>query len=326
MPLPFPAELAANLWTGAESPAATLDETSRKWGLKQRMAKVGKELAAVEPIDLRDWRHPAVGWGLVLPDDDALPAAARATADDAPDAIRALLAARPGSPVLRYRSDVGAKFVRRYYPDGSVQDIAISSAGQRGVAPGALPYYLLIYAGPDVIPWSFQYLLNQPCFAGRLALDGTALENYVNALLKEWGDAGCDPHKPVVWTVDHGGGDITTLMRQAIAEPVAAKLAADSGIGAGLRLLDATKATLTELLAALAQQSPALIVSTSHGQTGPLHDPVTMAASPRCAGRWAASPRSTSTRCWPPGSPTAPSGTRTLAARPAATTAILTRG
>jgi hypothetical protein len=278
MPLPFPAELAANLWTGAESPAAALDETSRKWGLKQRMAKVGKELAAAEPVDLREWRHPAVGWGLVLPDDDTLPVAARATADDAPEAIRALLAARPGSPVLRYRSDVGAKFVRRYYPDGSVQDIALSSAGQRGVAPGALPYYLLIYAGPDVIPWSFQYLLNQPCFAGRLALDGTALEHYVNALLKEWDDAGCDPHQPVVWAVDDGAGDITTLMRQAIAEPVAAQLAADSDIGAGLHLLDGADATLAKLFASLATQHPGLIVSTSHGQTGPLHDLAKMAA------------------------------------------------
>ncbi len=274
----FPTELAANLWTGEDSPAAALDESSRKWGLKQRMEKVGKELAAAEPVDLRDWRHPNVGWGLVLPDDDTLSTAARATADDAPEAIRALLAARPGAPVLRYRAETGARFVRRYYADGSVQDIAISSAGARGVAPGALPYYLLIYAGPDAIPWRFQYLLNQPCFAGRLALEGTALENYVNALLTDWRDAGCDPHRPVVWAVDHGGGDITTLMRQAIAEPVAAKLAADSGTAAGLRLLDAAKATLTELLAALAQQSPALIVSTSHGQTGPLHDPVTMAA------------------------------------------------
>ncbi len=120
----FPTELAANLWTGDASPMATLDDTSRKWGLKQRMEKVGKELAAAEPADRRDWRHPQVGWGLVLPDDDTLSAAARATADDAPAPIRELLAARAGAPVLRYRAETGAKFLRRYYPDGSVQDIA----------------------------------------------------------------------------------------------------------------------------------------------------------------------------------------------------------
>ncbi len=168
--------------------------------------------------------------------------------------------------------------MRRYYPDGTAQDIAISGAGERGVAPGALPYYLLIYASPTAIPWSFQYLLSQPCFAGRLTLEGAALENYVNALLKDWRDAGCDPHRPVVWTVDHGGGDITTLMRMAIAEPVAAKLAADPQIGAGRRLLHDAAATHQELLAALVQQQPALIVSTSHGQTGPLSDKPQMAA------------------------------------------------
>jgi hypothetical protein len=279
MSVTFPTELAANLWTGAASPTATLDEAARKWGLKVRMEKVGRELAAAEPVDLRDWRHPQVGWGLVLPDDDTLSAAARATANDAPEPIRELVAARADAPVLRYRAETGAKFVRRYYPDGSAQDIAISGAGVRGVAPGALPCYLLIYAEPDVIPWRFQYLLNQPCFAGRLTLTGTALENYVAVLLKEWRGAGCDPHQPVVWTVDHGGGDITALMRKAIAEPVAAKLAADSDIGAGLRLLDDAEATLAVLTATLAQRQPALIVTTSHGQTGPLHDPVKMAAS-----------------------------------------------
>lgn len=275
----FPTELAANLWTGDASPTATLDEAARKWGLKARMEKVSRALAAAEPVDLRDWRHPQVGWGLVLPDDDALPAAARATADDAPEPIRALLAARAGAPVLRYRAETGARFLRRYYPDGSAQDIAISGGGARGVAPGALPYYLLIYAAPEVIPWRFQYLLNQPCFAGRLTLTGTALENYVNALLKTWDGAGCDPHQPVVWTVDYGGGDITTLMRKAIAEPVAEKLAADSQIGAGVRLLDDEEATFAALKTTLAQRQPALIVTTSHGQTGPLHDPAQMAAA-----------------------------------------------
>lgn len=275
----FPAELSANLWTGNASPAAALDDDSRRWGLKQRMEKVSKELAAAEPVDLRDWRHPRVGWGLVLPDDDALPAAARATAQDAPEPIRALVATRGDVPVLRYRPELGAKFVRRYFADGTQRDIAISSAGERGVAAGALPYYLLIYASPDVIPWRFQYLLNQPCFVGRLALDGAALENYIHALLRNWANAACDPHKPVVWTVDHGKDDITTLMRQAIAERVAERLAADSDIGGGLRLLTGSAATHTALFDALAQQHPALIVTTSHGQTGPLHDPLQMAAN-----------------------------------------------
>lgn len=243
------------------------------------MEKVSKELAAAEPVDLRDWRHPRVGWGLVLPDDDALPAAARATAQDAPEPIRALVATRGDAPVLRYRPELGAKFVRRYFADGTQRDIAISSAGERGVAAGALPYYLLIYAPPDVIPWRFQYLLNQPCFVGRLVLDGAALENYIHALLRNWANAACDPHKPVVWTVDHGKDDITTLMRQAIAERVAERLAADSDIGGGLRLLTGSAATHTALFDALAQQHPALIVTTSHGQTGPLHDPLQMAAN-----------------------------------------------
>lgn len=275
----FPSELSANLWTGETSPVAALNDDSRKWGLKQHMEKVGKKLAAAEPVDLRDWRHSRIGWGLVLPDDDGLPLAARATAEDAPEPIQALVAARGDAPVFRYRPELGAKFVRRYLADGTLGDIAITSAGERGVAPGALPYYLLIYAPPNVIPWRFQYLLNQPCFVGRLALEGAALEHYINALLKDWADAGCDPHKPVVWTVDHGKDDITTLMRRSIAERVADRLAADNDIGSGLRLLAGSDATRTALLDAVVQQHPALIVTTSHGQTGPLHDSMQMAAN-----------------------------------------------
>jgi hypothetical protein len=275
----FPTELAANLWTGNASPVAALNGDSPKWGLKQRMEKVGQVLAAAEPLDRRNWRHPQVGWGLVLPDDDTLPFAARATAGDAPEPIQTLVAARGDAPVLRYRAELGARFVRRYFVDGTMQTIAISSAGERGIAPAALPYYLLIYAPPSVIPWRFQYLLNQPCFVGRLTIEGVELENYINALLKDWADAGCDPHRPVVWTVDHGKDDITTLMRQSIAERVASRLAADNDIGGGLRLLAGSQASCGALLDAVVQQRPALIVTTSHGQTGPIDDPVQMAAN-----------------------------------------------
>jgi hypothetical protein len=51
--------------------------------------------------DLRDYCHPDVGWGLILPDDPRIPKEARGRADDAPEPIRALLAARPHAKVLR---------------------------------------------------------------------------------------------------------------------------------------------------------------------------------------------------------------------------------
>ncbi|WGG48509.1 hypothetical protein [Rugamonas sp. DEMB1] len=59
--------------------------------------------------------------GLLLPDDDALEPAAKARADDAPAPIRRLLAARPGSPVLRWSAKLANYYLRRYYADGTAQ-------------------------------------------------------------------------------------------------------------------------------------------------------------------------------------------------------------
>jgi hypothetical protein len=241
------------------------------------MAKVPQLLVAGEPADLRDWRDETVGWGLILPENESISPAERAAGVDAPKPIRDLLASRPGSPVFRYRPHLGSNYLRRYYDNGRCQDTTPSES-RRGVGRGNLPRYLLIYGSPKEIPWDLQYVLNVSCFVGRLDLDGQALENYVSALIDNWKDASCDPHKPVVWAVDHGQDDITWLMRHAIAEPVRKKLAADSDIGDSVRHLAGTEATASALITSLAEASPALVITTSHGMTGPLDDALKMAA------------------------------------------------
>jgi hypothetical protein len=77
--------------------------------------------------------------------------------------------------------------------------------------------------------------------------------------------------------VDHGPSDITALMRKAIAEPVLAKWQADSDIGTRARGLLGQDSTGANLVEALRTRSPALVVTTSHGMTGPLSDPALMA-------------------------------------------------
>jgi hypothetical protein len=229
-------------------------------------------LAAAEPVDLRDWQDERVGWGVVLPEDDTIPEKDRALALDAPEPISQLVAARNQAPVFRYRADLNHRFLRRYYVDHPPRDLAISGS-PRGSGETCLPRYLLIYGTPKEIPWSLQYVLNSAAFVGRLDLEGDSLGRYVAALRNDWAGAGCRPERPVVWTVDHGQPDITWLMRRAIASPVADQLSGDSQIGSGLRLLAGADATTLKLTQTLAQQQPALIVTTSHGMTGPLANP-----------------------------------------------------
>lgn len=268
----FPSTLRINAWSGADVSAATAPKAS-SWGIKKQRSTPKQFLPADEPVDLRIWEDEKVGWGLVLLENEAVSVKERAVAADAPEPIKDLVKARNQAPVFRYRKDLKNTKLRRYYEDESAQDIAVTGS-ERGVGRGCLPRYLLIYGPPhsEAIPWSMQYILNHSCFVGRLDLEGTALENYVNALLQDWQDASCRPDQPLVWSVDHGNPDITWLMHGAIGKPVAAKLAADSAIGEKICTLAGTDATAKALIERLVERQPALVVSTSHGMTGPLND------------------------------------------------------
>ncbi len=277
--MPLPSALSINAWTGtstAEGPAA---KKARAWGLQKPPIPAPVPLAA-EDIDPRDWRHPEVGWGLVLPEaDDSWSAAERAVATDAPEPVQRLRAFRADAPVFRYRPDrLGTTELRRYFPDGTSHDVAVNGS-KPGTSAAALPLYLLLLGGPDVLPWRLQYALNTaPRHVGRLDLDEVGLDRYVRAVETDWADAGSRLRRAVVWAADHGPADITHLMRRVIAEPVFKKLRADSDVGDGARLSAGPEALASSLAEALAEHRPGLVVTTSHGMTGPLDDPDAMAA------------------------------------------------
>lgn len=256
--------LAINAWTGTASPQARANP--RRWAAQKIRAVV--KLAAPERADPRDWTDARVGWGLVLPENTALSESERSTAVDAPAPLRRLLDTRLGSPVLRYSMTSWAHMkLLRYYMDGTSHQLDIFSS-DRGSDAGCLPMYLLIAAAPDVIPWDVQYILDTCAFTGRLSLPEAALSNYVDHLIRDWNDEPVTRRKPLIWSVDHGGGDITTLMRQAIAEPMAKRLSQDTDVTDVLHLSTAN-ATADALIDALAERNPAMVVTTSHGMTGP---------------------------------------------------------
>ncbi len=231
---------------------------------------------APAPSDPKNWQDPNVGWGLILPENPNLGNAAKARAEDAPPPIQELVMKRGSAPVFRYDSKadhIGS--LRRYYPDGSQDPQLVGSAS--GVGKGRLPRYLLIYATPDEIPWSVQFRLNHMAFVGRLDLEGEALENYVTALLDDWGGAPAKLNHAVIWAVDHGGNDITVLMRRAIAEKLHAEMSGP--MAGGCEYIDGSQqggATQAALIAKLVDKKPGLIVTTSHGMTGPLNDAAKM--------------------------------------------------
>ncbi|HEX6871137.1 MAG TPA: hypothetical protein VF163_08570 [Micromonosporaceae bacterium] len=273
-----PHEVHLDAWTGQEPAAAPLSGQRGAWAIAPPVVPRISMLAPT-PLDPTAWWDPRLGWGLILPERPGLEPAQLATADDAPEPIRDLFRARADLPakLLRYQAERWRKY-------GTLRDYT-SGGGDRpltaplGTQPGGLPAYLLIAASPAEVPWQVQSALNPARYVGRLDLDPDGLARYVSALLSGWAGSQVRYDSPVVWSVDHGGEDITVLMRDAIGDPLYQAFRADNQMPAasfvdGRMVVADTKA----LRAALVEHHPAVVVTTSHGMTGPLDQPAALAA------------------------------------------------
>ncbi|WP_234685100.1 hypothetical protein [Bradyrhizobium monzae] len=274
-----PKFVSVNAWDGTRTfrsplPAETPWEVQHHF----KVASI-KTLAAPRAVEYRDWRRPDVGWGLILPENTTLSPKERSTAVDAPAAIGRLVDSRNGAVVLRWRPEV-EDFLLRYYEGGYSHDLSIKSPNH-GIGPDCIPHYLLIYAPPRQIPWSVQYALNMSTYVGRLDLEGRALENYVDALIGNWGGQLADARAPLVWSVDHGGADITRLMARAIGGKVWEKFESDPELSKRKFLCD-DRASAKDLVASLVELTPGLVVTTSHGMTGPLGNGAQLSAQLGC--------------------------------------------
>jgi hypothetical protein len=278
----WPKALTINAWDGAEGAVSGKVGHALVWGLRSELPQAPTFLFAEPPPDMANWRDPRVGWGLILPENEALGAREKAQAVDAPEPIRQLLADpdRTGAPVLRYAPRSSNRFgtLFRYLGDGTpVQpDIAGSDFG---VAEDRIPHYLLICGSPEQIPWDLQYALNARFAVGRLDLDEAGLRNYVAALRTDWADSQANQKSVVVWATDHGRTDMSHTMRQYVAQPLWQAISSDEDVGPTSALIDRDGggATAPTLLEALGTRKPGLVATTSHGVTLPLDDPSTLA-------------------------------------------------
>jgi hypothetical protein len=270
----FPDQLQINAYAGDVDNQSPMDPGAAARLFANRLA-LRDVMAGPAPIDPKDWTDPRIGWGIVLPDNPALNAAAKAGALDASDSVRALVAARSGV-VMRYRPGAPRGTLCRYYEDGSAQDIQVAAQAW-GTARGKVPRYLMMLGGPEVLPWDLQFLFQADCFVGRLALEGDALERYIGRLLDDWGDSGAVADSPLVWATAQVG-DITRLMRDCIASPLFNLFQTDGGLAPTFIDGSSTAATGDALISALAAHRPGFVATTSHGMTGPLADPARMKA------------------------------------------------
>jgi hypothetical protein len=268
----LPESLTLNAFTGeGRAVSSELAQHANRWGSRGQPLTRQAPLAPDELADERDWSHPDVGWGVILPDRKDLKPEAKSRALDAPEPIQKLVAARGGGPVFRYRPDLGIGKLARYFADGTMQDPEIGLT-TFGTYKGRLPRYLLIVGSPREIPWRLQYSLNRRHHVGRLDLPPEGLANYVSALLTDWKDLEPEPARPVLWSVSFDS--MTNKMDVTLARQIKHGLEDDDELS--LTAIEGDAATRQALVDALSKNRPALIVTSSHGKTGPLEDPEAM--------------------------------------------------
>ncbi|MFL6550900.1 MAG: hypothetical protein ACJ8OJ_19575 [Povalibacter sp.] len=282
-PTERPAELQLNAFGGdSQSVTGKLAASATKWSLTSGPPVSEKFLKPPPPEDARNWLDARAGWGLVTFERAGFTPAQYANNEDLCTALRELLQKRENAVVLRFRADSDKRFtLLRDYANSKDLDISGSAFG---TSIGSIPRYLLLVGKPtpDQLPWALQYVLSLNRYVGRLPFDPlhdeSSLSNYVKACLEDWTGAQCDKAATVTWAVDHSATDITHLMRRSIAEAAYQKFSADDDLKAKAVQLAAEQATHAQLQSQLATVKPALIVTTSHGMTGPLNDPSAMQA------------------------------------------------
>ena len=208
--------LRINAWNPEISNSSVLSPSWHGWNVRQQMQRIDRTLPFVDGPDPRNWRHPKIGWGVVLPDNENLSMKDRALPIELPEKVRTIIAGRNGV-VLRHRADLAPEKIARYYADdGRRQDFRVLGS-EIGIGIGEMPMYLLILASPEQIPWKHQYVMAGKRLVGRLDLPADALENYFIHLENDWQGSAAKPLKPLLWSVDWAG-DITSLMRQMVAD------------------------------------------------------------------------------------------------------------
>jgi hypothetical protein len=152
------------------------------------------------------------------------------------------------------------------------------------VSPTKVPYYLLLVADPEAVPFELQYLLDLDYAVGRLHFDTPGQYRQYADSVVAYETAGAAPHGKEVlyWGTRHPGDFPTRLSADSLITPLFEGVASDPDEGAppaglcGFRSrcrkgAGATKAALAEALGP-GGPPPALLFTASHGLGWPRGD------------------------------------------------------
>jgi hypothetical protein len=215
--------------------------------------------AGVDPLDLAE-----AGWGVIY---------AEAEADKAPairEALAELLQLRQGQAGERYREYLGPDAYR--VGESKNGFLARFGVGPGPADPRRVPYYLLIAASPESIPYDFQYQLDVQYAVGRLYFD--ELEQYAayaRSLAQAERGAVSLPPRLALFGVQNEDDRPTALSASQLVQPLASSLAPIcTKAGWALESIMAEQATKSRLSGWLGgpssrEEAPALLFAAGHG-------------------------------------------------------------
>jgi hypothetical protein len=216
------------------------------------------------PFDMDPTRLEDAGWGIVFHED------APQSLRDALNPLVELRAKRAGDRLKMLDYKKGEQ-IRDWYLRHHV------SAGNPD--PEVVPYYLLLIAPPDLIPFDFQYLLGVEYAVGRLAFDtASEYERYARSIVAyESGNKVPNAKEITYWGTRHLGDPATNLSASLLVDPLANGIAGAVGalkrpihgdLGFDRKLCLGNDATKEGLLASLhAAAPPAMLFTASHGMS-----------------------------------------------------------
>jgi hypothetical protein len=185
-------------------------------------------------------------------------------------------------PLLGLRQSQAGEQYREYAgPDGYRLDESKSAfLARHGVGPGPadpfkMPYYLLLAAGPESIPYEFEWQLSVEYAVGRIDFgdDLEAYANYARSVVAAETGKVQRRQRAVFFAVENPDDLSTYLSANGLVKPLAATLAreqADWEVEV-VHGEEATKARLLQLLGG--DDTPALLLTASHGLGFPQGDP-----------------------------------------------------
>jgi hypothetical protein len=237
-----------------------LDELRRRY-----MRATRRSFGPTEGVDPKKLNQ--AGWGVIFAyeDKDRIPAIKQA--------LKELLDLRKEQAGDHYREYTGAA---AYRPgESKTQFLARHGVGPGPVDPTQVPYYLLIVADPEKIPYRFQYQLDVQYAVGRICFE--TMEEYAgyarSVVAAEKGKK-TRPRRAVFFGVQNLDDPATGLSANELVAPLAMKMAQDQKKGGWeVETVLATEALRSRLVKLMGgAETPALLFTASHGMGFPMDD------------------------------------------------------